>query len=58
MIPNPRGVAAVKAPASEPAPPAANELRTKLEELKQLFEDGLISQEDYDRKRSEILSDF
>jgi hypothetical protein len=56
----------VVAPASIPTPPAPvvqeepkkDELTEKLKRLKTLFESGLISQEEYNQKKLELLSDF
>jgi hypothetical protein len=52
--------------ASQPAPtpatpveePKKDELTEKLKRLKTLFENGLISQEEYNQKKLELLSDF
>ncbi|QXV65061.1 PH domain-containing protein [Mucilaginibacter sp. 21P] len=52
------------APAEPPAPapvfeePKKDELTEKLKRLKTLFESGLISQEEYNQKKLELLSDF
>jgi hypothetical protein len=51
------------APAPLPAPiiqeePKKDELTEKLKRLKTLFESGLISQEEYNNKKLELLSDF
>lgn len=57
----------VAAPVSTPTPPPApvvqeepkkDELTEKLKRLKTLFESGLISQEEYNHKKLELLSDF
>ncbi|WP_186461870.1 PH domain-containing protein [Mucilaginibacter pallidiroseus] len=50
-------------PAPAPAPvvaeePKKDELTEKLKRLKTLFESGLISQEEYNQKKLELLSDF
>ena len=54
-------------PAATPTPPPApiaheepkkDELTEKLKRLKTLFESGLISQEEYNHKKLELLSDF
>jgi hypothetical protein len=50
-------------PAPPPAPiiqeePKKDELTEKLKRLKTLFESGLISQEEYNNKKLELLSDF
>ena len=44
------------APAPEPAKP--DELTEKLKKLKMLFDNGLISQEEYNTKKLDLLSDF
>jgi hypothetical protein len=44
------------APVAEVAKP--DELTEKLKKLKTLFENGLISQEEYNQKKLELLSDF
>ncbi|MEB0262205.1 PH domain-containing protein [Mucilaginibacter sp. 10I4] len=54
----------VAAPTPPPAPiapieePKKDELTEKLKRLKTLFESGLISQEEYNHKKLELLSDF
>ncbi|MES2061054.1 MAG: PH domain-containing protein [Bacteroidota bacterium] len=57
----------VAAPTPVPVPPPApvvqeepkkDELTEKLKRLKTLFESGLISQEEYNHKKLELLSDF
>ena len=56
----------VTAPTPPPAPvapalveePKKDELTEKLKRLKTLFENGLISQEEYNQKKLELLSDF
>ena len=51
----------VAAPISEPAPAAApkpDELTEKLKKLRTLFDNGLISQEEYNHKKLELLSDL
>lgn len=50
-------------PTPEPAKPAVaeskpDELTEKLKKLKMLFENGLISQEEYNQKKMELLSDL
>ena len=51
----------ISAPGSEPKAPAENppvidnQLRTKLAYLKELYEDGLISQAEYEAKKRELL---
>ena len=52
-------------PAAAPTPPPVaheepkkDELTEKLKRLKTLFENGLISQEEYNHKKLELLSDF
>ena len=63
----PTPVAAPPAPAPEPvAPPAPvvheapkpDELTEKLKKLKTLFDNGLISQEEYNHKKLDLLSDL
>lgn len=39
-------------------PPKPDELTEKLKKLKTLFDNGLISQEEYNQKKLELLSDF
>ncbi|RYU91268.1 hypothetical protein EWM62_04830 [Mucilaginibacter terrigena] len=56
-------VAAPATPTPPPAPvvqeePKKDELTEKLKRLKTLFESGLISQEEYNHKKLELLSDF
>jgi hypothetical protein len=43
-----------------PAPPqpAASDLASKLQKLKGLLEAGLITQEDFDRKKQKLLEDL
>jgi len=50
----------VAAPVTPPAPEAlkSDELTEKLKKLKVLFENGLISQEEYNHKKLDLLSDF
>ena len=52
----------VQQPAPTPAGPVdepkKDELTEKLKRLKMLFENGLISQEEYNHKKLELLSDF
>jgi hypothetical protein len=56
----------VPAPEPAPAPPAPepvaaakpDELTEKLKKLKMLFDNGLISQEEYNQKKLELLSDL
>lgn len=43
-------------PAVEPAKP--DELTEKLQKLKKLFDHGLISQDEYNRKKMDLLDDF
>lgn len=61
----PQPLAPTPAPAPAPAPvvhetPAAkpDELTEKLKKLKTLFDNGLISQEEYNAKKLDLLSDF
>jgi hypothetical protein len=42
----------------EPAAPKPDELTEKLKKLKTLFDNGLISQEEYNQKKLELLSDL
>jgi hypothetical protein len=64
QIPTPAHVAPpVPAPAPEPvvqqaAAPKPDELTEKLKRLKMLFDNGLISQEEYNAKKLDLLSDF
>jgi hypothetical protein len=46
------------APSAAPEPPKPDELTEKLKKLKMLFDNGLISQEEYNQKKLELLSDF
>jgi hypothetical protein len=48
------------APAPAPAPeaPKPDELTEKLKKLRMLFENGLISQEEYNQKKLDLLSDL
>lgn len=60
-IPNPEPVAT--APVIEPEPPIieepkVDELTEKLKKLKLLFDNSLISQEEYNQKKMELLSNF
>jgi hypothetical protein len=50
----------VQAAATTPAPeaPKADELTEKLKKLRTLFDNGLISQEEYNHKKLELLSDL
>ncbi|MDN3581224.1 PH domain-containing protein [Mucilaginibacter flavus] len=62
--PLPPAPAPIAPPVPEPivqaAPPAAkpDELTEKLKRLKTLFDNGLISQEEYNAKKLDLLSDF
>lgn len=64
QIPTPAPVAPpVPTPAPEPvvqqaAAPKPDELTEKLKRLKMLFDNGLISQEEYNAKKLDLLSDF
>ena len=52
-------LASVAVPAPEPVAPAKpDELTEKLKKLKMLFDNGLISQEEYNAKKLDLLSDF
>jgi hypothetical protein len=44
------------APPPPPAPPAPDELMVSLQKLKTLFEHGLITREEFESKKAEILS--
>ena len=48
----------VAAPAPAPEVIKSDELTEKLKKLKVLFENGLISQEEYNHKKLDLLSDF
>jgi len=64
----PAGPASAPAPEPQPAPvvtappvhetPKQDELTEKLKKLRTLFENGLISQEEYNAKKLELLSDL
>ncbi len=43
------------APVVAPAAPAANDAETRLTQLKRLYDKGLITKSEYDKKRAEIL---
>jgi hypothetical protein len=67
VVQPPVAVAPAPAPTPPPAPIAApiaheepkkDELTEKLKRLKMLFENGLISQEEYNAKKLDLLSDF
>lgn len=64
QIPTPTPMAPpVPTPAPEPvaqqaAAPKPDELTEKLKRLKMLFDNGLISQEEYNAKKLDLLSDF
>ena len=45
-------------PAPQTAPAKADELTEKLKKLRTLFENGLISQEEYNQKKLELLNDL
>ena len=52
-------LAPVAVPVPEPVAPAKpDELTEKLKKLKMLFDNGLISQEEYNAKKLDLLSDF
>lgn len=57
-----QNVAPVAAPApvvqAEPVAPKPDELTEKLKKLRTLFDNGLISQEEYNTKKLELLSDL
>lgn len=44
--------------ASTPSTPAAGSLGDKLQQLKALLDSGLITQEDYDKTKTQLLSGF
>jgi len=48
----------VQIPEPVAAAPKPDELTEKLQKLKKLFDHGLISQEEYNHKKMELLSDF
>jgi hypothetical protein len=59
----PHPIQPVEAPAPAPVAPVIeaakpDELTEKLKKLKTLFENGLISQEEYNNKKLDLLSDF
>ncbi|GAB3935976.1 PH domain-containing protein [Mucilaginibacter myungsuensis] len=61
--PQPEPVVVIAPPAPAPTPPPAPEVKPdvlteKLKKLKTLFDNGLISQEEYNAKKLELLSDF
>lgn len=63
VTPEPEPVIAPPTPAPPPAPVQQIEVKPdvlteKLKKLKVLFENGLISQEEYNQKKLELLSDF
>lgn len=51
-------VAAISASVVEPSTSAEDELTLKLKKLKTLFEKQLITQEEYEQKKNELLSDL
>ncbi|HTD40950.1 MAG TPA: PH domain-containing protein [Mucilaginibacter sp.] len=55
--PEPQSAPAVAAPSVQEAP-KQDELTEKLKKLKTLFDNGLISQEEYNAKKLELLSDL
>jgi hypothetical protein len=46
------------APAPAPAAPSLQEAEQKLKDLKALYNQGLISQSEYDAKKEQILKSF
>jgi len=56
-IPEPAPAPVIAAPPVQEAP-KQDELTEKLKKLRTLFENGLISQEEYNAKKLELLSDF
>ena len=48
----------VPTPAPAPEAPKPDELTEKLKKLRMLFENGLISQEEYNQKKLDLLSDL
>jgi Short C-terminal domain len=46
------------APTPEPTPEPVDDVATRLQKLKELFDQGLITQEEYDAKRKAILEDL
>ena len=45
-------------PAPAPAAPAADDPMAKLQKLKQFYDMGLITEQEYNAKKMEILSNF
>ena len=56
--PPPPTVIVKEAPAPVPAAPSLQEAEQKLKDLKALYNQGLISQSEYETKRQQILSNF
>jgi len=56
--PAPEPVAAVPILHEEPVAPKPDELTEKLKKLRTLFDNGLISQEEYNNKKLELLNDL
>lgn len=58
VVMTPPTPAPVAPPAPEPVVEKPDELTEKLKKLKTLFDNGLISQEEYNQKKLDLLSDF
>ena len=58
VLPAPQPIQAQPVPVTLPEPPQRDELTEKLKKLRHLFDNGLISQEDYNLKKLELLNDL
>lgn len=58
VIPEPEPAPVVVAPPVHEAAPKPDELTEKLKKLRTLFDNGLISQEEYNAKKLELLNDL
>jgi len=58
LEPEPEPVHAAPAPQPAPEAPKPDELTEKLKKLRMLFDNGLISQEEYNHKKLDLLSDL
>src|SRR5665213_678799 len=58
LEPEPEPVHAGPAPQPAPEAPKPDELTEKLKKLRMLFDNGLISQEEYNHKKLDLLSDL
>jgi hypothetical protein len=58
LEPEPESVHAAPAPQPAPEAPKPDELTEKLKKLRMLFDNGLISQEEYNHKKLDLLSDL